>query len=71
MDVLESTNLDNEFNTLCKDKKNCTLMDFTFFIKGEGLGQNRTFEGPTQVINDCTKSSSRMFIQYMCKQDEE
>ena len=46
-------------------------MDFTFFIKGEGLGQNRTFEGSTDVVNECTKSSSRMFIQYMCQQNEE
>ena len=60
--MLESTNLNNEFDSLCKDKKNCTLQDFGFFIQGEGLGVNRTFEGPTSVINDCTKSTARIFI---------
>ena len=37
-DVLEKNNFNTEFDTLCKDKKNCTLQDFTYFIKGEGLG---------------------------------
>lgn len=37
-ELLEDINLKNEYDTLCKDKKSCTLMDFTFFLKGEGLG---------------------------------
>ena len=69
--ILEPDNLKNQFDSFCKTNKNCTLLDFTYFITGEGIGENRTFEGPKNVINDCTGSTSRLFIQYMCKQTEE
>ena len=69
--ILDEDNFKGEFNSLCAGKKNCTLLDFNFFLTGEGLGANRTLDGAPDIVYECTQSNSRMFVQFMCKQDEE